>query len=83
MTESRDTYEYERFKQEFSNRPQRRRLGIDLDQKAACAIAADEQAMQWEYQAWRARTGMPEQVPRDVTPRAKSRRSLWSRLTGR
>jgi hypothetical protein len=51
--------EFSRFKQQFLNRAQRQRLGIDLDQDTAQGIYRDEAALHLEYVAWRSRTGLP------------------------
>lgn len=59
MTMDQDRYEFARFTQEFGNRPQRRRLGVELDQLEAQAILGDEAALRREYDAWRSRTGRP------------------------
>ena len=59
MTMDQDWYEFARFTQEFRNRPQRRRLGVELGQLEAQAILGDEAALRREYDAWRSRTGRP------------------------
>jgi hypothetical protein len=76
-------HEFERFKQEFRNRAQRLRLGIDLEQDAAHVVFGDDDALYLEYVAWRTRTGRkPLQVPADE-PVPNPVVALWRRITRR
>jgi hypothetical protein len=59
-------YEFERFRQAFRNRAQRRRLGVELEQDAAHIVFGNDEALYLEYVAWRTRTG---RAPLEVAAR--------------
>lgn len=52
-----DDFEFQQFRQQLGNRPQRRRLGIHLDQDAALELLADDTALRAAFDSWRARSG--------------------------
>lgn len=45
---------YARFRQQLMTRPTRNRLGIDISQREALAILADENALRGLYETWSA-----------------------------
>jgi hypothetical protein len=81
-------FEFERFRQEFKIRVQRRRLGVDITQDAARVIFRDDPALYSEYVAWRSRTGrapllVTAPAPSLPSPVAATRGCPWARARGR
>lgn len=77
-------FEFAQFRQHLGNRPQRRVLGIHLDQAAALGLLGNEPALLVAYRAWRERSGLPEDpvLPTEAqaAPVKLRRWNLWKRL---
>jgi hypothetical protein len=81
-------FEFERFRQEFKIRVQRRHLGVDINQDAARVIFRDDLALYSEYVAWRSRTGRAPIVVLSLAravpvPDIATRGCPWARARGR
>ncbi len=85
MTSGSVDVDFATFKQQFLNRTQRRRLGIELGQDDAGEIYGDDAALRREFAAWQSRKGSPLGSPPvrvDEAPRGPWHRWMTGRKSG-